>query len=292
MKSLINPTNVARLFALTLGTASLGAPLAAQQPVQQVPQPAGAKSRAQLAFGYQCDDKFALRNEGTSAVTVEFGVAGTTERGSATVQPNETVQLESQSPDALELYVDGKLVASEAKGDRPCTAPQGAPQAAVSSDVVVVRHYEPAQIVYVQPTEYVYVRPWDDYYYGGYYGGPVINVGWGSWPYTMGHRGGLPRPVRPPFVRERDGNNGPEGRRGGQEPPPAPPVNVRPTRPNHAPAPSTARPTQRPAPVQDAKPAPRQDAKPAPRAPTPSQSKPAPPRLDSHPNAKPAEHRK
>ena len=186
------------LGALALATvagallaAPLATPLAAQQP-----------SKVQLAFGYHCDNKFALRNEGTQTADVEFVVLGTADKGRVTVKPNETVQLESATAGDVELYVDGKLVATEHKGNRSCEALTSAP-----SGTVTVRHLDANEVVYVEPRyvepvylsrrEVVYVRPWDyGYYYrpsfslslgfplyrsggsygGGYYGGGYDRV--------------------------------------------------------------------------------------------------------------------
>lgn len=199
----MNLTTTSRHTFTLIVLACLAVPLAAQQP-QRVPQPQ-AVAKVQLAFGYECADKFALRNEGAAAVTVEYAVVGTTERGSATVQPNETVQLESASPNDIQLYVDGKLVATESKGNRAC-----ADAPVMAGGAVMVRHFEPTELVYVQPTEVyveptelVYVRPWSYGYYP--YAGPVIRIGWGGgYPYYRGPRGGLPRPIRPPIMRDGD----------------------------------------------------------------------------------------
>ena len=55
--------------------ALLASPLIAQQ------------TKAQLAFGYHCDNKFALRNEGTRTTDVDYKVVGTSDRGRITVKP-------------------------------------------------------------------------------------------------------------------------------------------------------------------------------------------------------------
>lgn len=160
-------------------TAPLAAPLAAQQPAS-----------VQLAFGYQCDNTFALRNEGSQSVTAEYVVAGTRERGTVTVKANETVELESLSNSDLQLFVNGKLVATEHKGNRSCVSV--APSAAV-----VVRHLDSPDVVYVQPrvvepvyvaAPVVYVRPWDY----GYYAGPRFSLSLGFPFYGGGYRGRYP----------------------------------------------------------------------------------------------------
>ncbi|MBI3569200.1 MAG: hypothetical protein HY084_13460 [Gemmatimonadetes bacterium] len=188
-----------RFVSQTLGALSLvtvGAlPLAAQQ-----------VAKVQLAFGYECDNKFALRNEGTQGVNVDYAVAGTTERGTVSVKANETVELESTSNNDVQLYVDGKLVATEKKGNRPCAAP--------ATQTVTVRHLDPStevvyapattvQPVYVSPSEVVYVSPWSYGYYpyssfslgldfpifGGYYGGYGGYRGFGHGIPMRGPRG-------------------------------------------------------------------------------------------------------
>lgn len=163
------------LGVLTLAVAA-GAPLAAQQP-----------AKVQLAFGYQCDNTFALRNEGAQSVTAEYVVAGTRERGAVTVKANERVELESVSNNDLQLFVDGNLVATERKGNRSCAS-------IAPSAPVVVRHLDPTEVVYVQPTmvqpvyirpEVVYVRPWDY----GYYTGPRFSLSIGFPLFDGGYRG-------------------------------------------------------------------------------------------------------
>lgn len=175
----------------TLGVMALAvassAPLAAQQP-----------AKVQLAFGYQCDNTFALRNEGPQTVTAEYVVAGTRERGSLTVKSNETVELESMTNNDLQLFVDGKLVATEHKGNRSCAS-------VAPSSTVVVRHLDPTEVVYAPPTvvqpvyvgpDVVYVRPWDY----GYYAGPRLSLSFGFPFYYGGYRsyggyGGFGRPM-------------------------------------------------------------------------------------------------
>ncbi len=172
------------LSALAVATAALApvaAPLAAQQP-----------AKVQLAFGYHCDNTFALRNEGTQTANVDWVVLGTADEGRIIVKPTETVQIESATEGDVELYVDGRLVATEHKGNRSCAALTGAP-----SGTVTVRHLDAAEVVVVQPQyvqpvyqaplEIVDVRPYyyprssfslsvgfpffSSPYYGGYYRG-------------------------------------------------------------------------------------------------------------------------
>ena len=176
-------TNISSSVSHALGALAIAALSAAPAAAQQA-------AKVQLAFGYECDNKFALRNEGTQLVNLEYAVAGTPERGTVSVKPNETVQLESASRNDVQLYVDGKLVATEKKGNRACA------QAAVAS-TVTVRHLDQREVVYVQQAqviepvyvgpEVVYVRPWDY----GYYYGPRLSVHLGfGFPIRGGWRGG------------------------------------------------------------------------------------------------------
>ena len=167
------------LGALALATLS-AAPLAAQG------------TKVQLAFGYECDNKFALRNEGAQGVTVEYAVSGTSERGKVSLKGNETVELESASNNDVQLYVDGKMVATEKKGNKSCAAAQ--------SNTVTVRHLDPSEVVYaqtVQPVvvgpDVVYVRPYDYYYPYPYYSSFSVGIGfpfYGGYGRTVIMRGG------------------------------------------------------------------------------------------------------
>jgi hypothetical protein len=67
---------------------------------------------AQLTFGYLCDDRFLIRNDGTQSVELEYTKLALNAR--------ETVELESKSRAAMELWKDGKLVAKADKQKRSC----------------------------------------------------------------------------------------------------------------------------------------------------------------------------
>src|ERR1017187_531064 len=82
----------------------------------------GGQATVQLAFGYECDDRFLVRNDGIQSVTVEYGVPGAPQRSSLDLKGNESVELASTTNEPLELWVAGKLVATERKGNIPCAA--------------------------------------------------------------------------------------------------------------------------------------------------------------------------
>lgn len=150
----------------------------------------GGQATVQLAFGYECDDRFLVRNDGAQSVTVEYGVPGAQQRSSLDLKGNESVELASTTNEPLELWVAGKLVATERKGNRPCAAAaadaqvQPGDQYAQNAEVVVVP-IEPyggvayaGAVGYVEPAYYpaplIYVRPAFGYGYG--YRGPSVSV--------------------------------------------------------------------------------------------------------------------
>ena len=165
----------ANLVALTLataGSAAFGVPLAAQAPQ------AGLET-VQLAFGYECDDRFLVRNDGGRAVDVEYNVQGVSERSRLHLDPRQSVEISSTSRTPVELWVNGKLAATERKGNRACATTPAAPE-------VIVRPieprdypaapdagggypaYPPRDVVY-GPQPYYYPPAYYPYYYPYYY---------------------------------------------------------------------------------------------------------------------------
>lgn len=91
--------------------------------------PALAQPRTQLAFGYECDNHFVVRNDGSATTDVEYGVAG----GSRTplrLEPRQSANIESASNAPMELWVNGRRVSTEPKGSKACAPP-------ANTDVVV-----------------------------------------------------------------------------------------------------------------------------------------------------------
>jgi hypothetical protein len=93
---------------------------------------AAAPDTVRLASGYICGNQFRVRNDGAQAVTAEYNVVGSTERSRLMLEPKESIEITSASPGALELHVNGKVVATEPKGNKPCVTakpvrPAGAP---------------------------------------------------------------------------------------------------------------------------------------------------------------------
>jgi hypothetical protein len=113
----------AALAVLIAAAAALGA--------QQAPA-------VQLAFGFECGDRFLVKNDGSSPVSLEWKASGSADRSQLHLNANESREIASASNDAVELYVGGKLVATEPKGAKACDA-AGGTGTAPSDPMVVVR---------------------------------------------------------------------------------------------------------------------------------------------------------
>jgi hypothetical protein len=98
--------------------AAIGSPLRAQ-----------AAPAIQLAFGYECGDRFIVRNDGAEPVLVEYATAGTQDRSQLHLRGKQSAEIASAQAGNLELWVGGKVVASEAKGNRPCAGSGNPPTA-------------------------------------------------------------------------------------------------------------------------------------------------------------------
>ena len=91
----------------------------------------------QLAFGYECGDRFLIKNDGGQPVVVEWRTTGGEDRSTVRLGANESREIASASNDAVELWVGGKLVATEQKGSKPCASGSVAGQGA--GPTVIVR---------------------------------------------------------------------------------------------------------------------------------------------------------
>jgi hypothetical protein len=156
---------------ITLGAfalvAAVQSPLGAQ----------GSNTNVQLAFGYECGDRFLVRNEGTNPVALEYSVAGSQDKSQLHLNGQQSAEIASAQTGNVELYVGGKVVASEPKGNRACGSSmtngsgvtvrpldQSAAPAAQGVDSTYVA---PPVVVYAQPD---YYYPYADYYPYSYYG--------------------------------------------------------------------------------------------------------------------------
>ncbi len=183
----MRPTHAHRpvMFALALAATAAGRPLLAQvtevtrRPIADV---------THLTFGNLCEDRFVIRNDGPTAVSLEYAVAKGTQHFPLTLAGRELVELESKAKEPLELWVDGKLVAQAEKEGRKCRDVQGNSSVAVAALNPVesrderrgqsrggiglgfgLPYYDP----WYSPFGYGYgfgMRP----YYSGFYGIPII----------------------------------------------------------------------------------------------------------------------
>ena len=75
---------------------------------------------SQVTFGYVCDDRFVIRNDGSQPVNLQYGLHDGTQLTGITVQPGESVQLSSTTNASVELWKDGTRIATAAKEQRSC----------------------------------------------------------------------------------------------------------------------------------------------------------------------------
>src|SRR5476649_3058547 len=102
--------------ALSILTAA-GAPLRAQ-----------ASPKIELAFGYECGDRFVVKNDGAQPVLVEYAPAGSRDRSQLHLSGKQSAEVAMAQDGNLDLFVGGNLVASAPKGNRLCadnSAPAG-----------------------------------------------------------------------------------------------------------------------------------------------------------------------
>jgi hypothetical protein len=177
------------LVATTLGfvvsSASLAARLDAQ--ITEVARTPIADA-AQLTFGYLCDDRFVVRNDGTKPIDLEYGVEKGSEHTKLTLNARESVELASPSKAPVELWMDGKLIAKALKEKRSCKQVQG--NASVTVTPLEVATNTPARAGYAYGPPYPFFDPW----YFGFYGSPFAfrpyYSGLVAYPIIVGRRGG------------------------------------------------------------------------------------------------------
>jgi hypothetical protein len=166
-------TGFIALGALAL-VAAVHAPLGAQ----------GTSRTVQLAFGYECGDRFLVRNDGTDPVVIEYAVAGSQDKSQLHLNGRQSAEIASAQAGNLELWVSGKMVASEPKGNRPCAASQ-------NNGGVTVRPIEPYGATAAQPADPGYTEPqvvvsapppYYDYTPYGYY--PYAYYPYGSYGFS------------------------------------------------------------------------------------------------------------
>src|SRR5262245_53074357 len=143
-------------FAAIAGVTTLGA-----QTVRE-----GARTQldaANITFGYVCDDRFIVRNDGKEPVRLEYGLDKNNQRTSLELEGRESVELLLSTSDQLNLLMNGEGIATARREYRDCDEDERPP--------VIVRR--PA--VVIQPTVIVasYHRHYDPWYPRRVYFAPV-----------------------------------------------------------------------------------------------------------------------
>lgn len=150
---------------------------------------------AELTFGYRCDDRFVIRNDGARPVELEYALEKGNEHTKLSLGAREVVELDSKSKDAMELWMGGKLIAKAIKEKRSCKDVAG------SASVLVA----PLEVQETNPSRddrrYYGAGPFGDPWMYGYYGYSAF----GFRPFYSGYIG-------IPIVIGGRGRGGPRGR--------------------------------------------------------------------------------
>jgi hypothetical protein len=147
---------------------------------------------AQLTFGYRCDDRFIIRNDGASPVALAYAVEKGNEHTPITLGARELVELESKSKAALELWMDGKLIAKAEKEKRACKDIAGSASVLVAPLEVTATNDNRSTF---RGGAYPFFDPWMYGFYG-YYGGLGFRPfyrGFVGVPILIGGRSGVRR---------------------------------------------------------------------------------------------------
>ena len=148
---------------------------------------------SELTFGYRCDDRFVIRNDGAASVDLEYAIEKGTEHTRFTLGPRELLELDSKAKGALELWMDGKLIAKALKEKRACKDVAGT--ASVMVAPLEVTTNEPERRSANTFGAYPFFDPWMSGYYGYYspFGFRPFYRGFIGVPIVIGNRGGVRR---------------------------------------------------------------------------------------------------
>ena len=168
------------LVALAICSTTAALPLAAQ--ITEVAR-APITEIAQLTFGYRCDDRFVIRNDGNKPANVEYALEKGKEHFKLTLGARELVELESPSKADMELWMDGKMVAKAMKEKRACKDVLGNASVAIAPLEVQTneredRSYNNGRSPFYDPFMYGGFGLFGSYgyspFYRGYWGVPII----------------------------------------------------------------------------------------------------------------------
>jgi hypothetical protein len=145
---------------------------------------------AQVTFGYLCDDRFIIRNDGTQPINLEYGLEKGKEHTRLTLNARESVELNSPSNASMELWMDAKQIATALKERRSCKDVQGNSAVTVAPPNVQTNGPTHVTNVYTYGPPYPFYDPWAFGLYRGfgyrpYYSGISIGI-----PIVIGGHGG------------------------------------------------------------------------------------------------------
>jgi hypothetical protein len=139
---------------------------------------------SRLTFGQLCEDRFIVRNDGAKPIDAELGVAKSGEHTKISLGGHEQVEFSSRGKEDVELWVDGKLVATAEKEKRSCKDIQGNASVAVAPLEVTQTDKDRAS----RYANYPYYDPFFYGLYGAGFGYGYGGLGWRS-PYYTGFVG-------------------------------------------------------------------------------------------------------
>lgn len=174
--------NLRTAFASALGVAAgaalCAAPLRAQ--ITEVGRQPIADA-AQVTFGYVCDDRFVIRNDGTKPIDLEYGLEKGTEHTRITLNARESVELNSPSKAPMELWMDSKLIAKAMKERRSCRDVQSNTNVTVTPPVVQsTQNDRPTHVTNIYTgygPPYPFWDPWAFGFYGSFGVRPYYRAG-------------------------------------------------------------------------------------------------------------------
>lgn len=111
----------------------------------------------QVTFGYLCDDRFVVRNEGTQPVRLEYRLDKSDERTALDLDGRESVELLLSTSDQLNLFASGKVIGVARREYRDCDEVERGGRVIVRPLPVAVA---PIVIVAPYPVYRSYYDPW------------------------------------------------------------------------------------------------------------------------------------
>jgi hypothetical protein len=174
------------ILACALGSAS--GTLSAQEQITEVSRTPIA-SAAQLTFGYLCDDRFVIRNDDTKPVDLEYGLEKGTTHTKLTLSARESVELSSKSRNAIELWMDGKLIAKAKRENRSCKDVQGNGAVTVTPLEVASTQESRSRSAYDYGFGNPFYDPWNFGFYNSFGLRPYYSR-FVSYPVVIVNRGG------------------------------------------------------------------------------------------------------